>query len=36
MLESRDDLEFPVDMTAQERAFYRLTAPEGWRGNHLF
>ncbi len=36
ILESRDDLEFPVDMTAQERAFYRLTAPEGWRGNHLF
>lgn len=36
ILESCDDLEFPVDMTAQERAFYRLTVPEGWRGNHLF
>ncbi len=32
ILESYDDLEFPLDMTAQERAFYRFTVPEGWRG----
>ena len=29
-LEAYNDLEFPVEMTAQERAFYRLTMPDGW------
>lgn len=33
ILESYNDLEFPVDMTAQERAFYRFTVPEGWHGS---
>lgn len=33
ILEAYGDLEFPVDMTAQERAFYRFTAPEGWHGS---
>ena len=33
ILEAYNDLEFPVDMTAQERAFYRFTMPEGWRGS---
>jgi DNA-binding NarL/FixJ family response regulator len=33
ILESYNELEFPVDMTAQERAFYRFTMPEGWRGS---
>lgn len=35
ILESCNDLEFPVDMTAQERAFYRFTMPEGWQGDIL-
>lgn len=35
ILESYNDLEFPVDMTAQERAFYRFTVPEGWRGSFV-
>ena len=35
ILEAYNDLEFPVDMTAQERAFYRFTVPEGWRGSIL-
>ncbi|GAB4571519.1 MAG: hypothetical protein Kow0077_08380 [Anaerolineae bacterium] len=33
ILESYNDLEFPMDMTPQERAFYRFTVPEGWRGS---
>ncbi len=33
ILESYNELEFPIDMTAQERAFYRFTVPEGWRGS---
>ncbi len=32
ILETCDEIKFPVDMTAQERAFYRFTMPEGWRG----
>lgn len=35
ILESYNDLEFPVDMTAQERAFYRFTVPEGWHGSFV-
>lgn len=33
ILEAYNDIEFPVDMTAQERAFYRFTVPEGWHGS---
>jgi len=33
ILEAHNDLEFPLDMSAQERAFYRFTMPEGWRGS---
>ncbi len=33
ILEASNDLEFPLDMTAQERAFYRFTVPEGWHGS---
>ncbi len=33
ILEAHNELEFPLDMSAQERAFYRFTMPEGWRGS---
>ncbi|MBN2469300.1 MAG: hypothetical protein JXN59_01150 [Anaerolineae bacterium] len=35
ILEAYNDIEFPVDMTAQERAFYRFTVPEGWHGSFV-